>query len=133
MLPDFRVRQRDYLLEIARALTQELDQDKLLARILRKEVRPVMAWRKLRLITHQEQYLTSRGPMKVWFDQARAMEAADKRVKDIGGSVRQFQAGQTHHLALDQPIEDHFMGGIVNKYFGQETGPLYWAVWTDGE
>lgn len=35
MLPDFRVRQRDYLLEIARALTQELDLKKLLARILR--------------------------------------------------------------------------------------------------
>ncbi|MBI3159407.1 MAG: PAS domain-containing protein [Chloroflexi bacterium] len=34
LLPDFRVRQRDYLLEIARALTQELDQDKLLRRIL---------------------------------------------------------------------------------------------------
>ncbi len=35
MLPDFRVRQRDYLLEIARALTQELNQKKLLARILK--------------------------------------------------------------------------------------------------
>jgi len=35
MLPDFRVRQRDYLLEISRALTQELDLAKLLARILR--------------------------------------------------------------------------------------------------
>lgn len=35
MLPDFRVRQRDYLLEIARLITQELDLDKLLARILR--------------------------------------------------------------------------------------------------
>lgn len=34
MLPDFRVRQRDYLLEITRAITQELDLDKLLARIL---------------------------------------------------------------------------------------------------
>jgi signal transduction histidine kinase len=34
MLPDFRIRQRDYLLEIARALTQELDLDKLLERIL---------------------------------------------------------------------------------------------------
>jgi K+-sensing histidine kinase KdpD len=34
MLPDFRVRQRDYLLEIARALTQELDLNKLLERIL---------------------------------------------------------------------------------------------------
>jgi len=35
MLPDFRVRQRDYLLEIAKALTQELDLDTLLDRILK--------------------------------------------------------------------------------------------------
>ena len=35
MLPDFRIRQRDYMLEIARALTQELDLDKLLGRILK--------------------------------------------------------------------------------------------------
>src|SRR3990172_2283557 len=35
MLPDFRVRQRDYLLEISRAITQELNLDNLLARILR--------------------------------------------------------------------------------------------------
>ena len=34
MLPDLRVRQRDYLLEITRAITQELDQDVLLERIL---------------------------------------------------------------------------------------------------
>jgi hypothetical protein len=60
-------------------------------------------------------------------------EASDKRVQDIGGNVRQFQAGQTHHLALAVPIEDHFMGGIVNKYFGQTTNAIYWAVWTDLE
>lgn len=35
MLPDYRVRQRDYLLEISRALTEELDLDALLLRILR--------------------------------------------------------------------------------------------------
>jgi microcystin degradation protein MlrC len=51
----------------------------LLIRIAAGEVRPAMAWRKLRLITHQEQFLTSRHPMKTWFDRARAMEA-DKRV-----------------------------------------------------
>jgi len=34
LLPDIRVRQRDYLLEIGRALTQELDLEKLLTRIL---------------------------------------------------------------------------------------------------
>lgn len=35
MLPDFRVRQRDYLLEITRTITQELDLDAVLARIVR--------------------------------------------------------------------------------------------------
>ena len=38
MLPDFRVHQRDYLLEIVRLLTEELDLEKLLARILRVSV-----------------------------------------------------------------------------------------------
>ena len=54
----------------------------MLVRILRREIKPVMAWRKLRLITHQEQFLTAAGPMKTWFDQARAMEA-DKRVLHV--------------------------------------------------
>jgi hypothetical protein len=31
------------------------------------------------------------------------------------------------------PIEDHFMGGIVNKYFGRTTNTIYWAVWTNLE
>lgn len=60
-------------------------------------------------------------------------EAADKRVQGIGGNLKRFEAGQVHHLALEVPIDDFFMGGIVNKYFGQDTGPLYWAVWTDAE
>lgn len=58
-------------------------------------------------------------------------EAADRRVKEIGGALRRFRAGDVHRLALERPLDDHFMGGLVNKYFGQETGPLYWAVWTD--
>ena len=60
-------------------------------------------------------------------------EAADGRVKVIGGNLRRFQAGEVHHLALEVPIEDHFMGGIVNKYFGRTTNVLYWAVWTNLE
>jgi PAS domain S-box-containing protein len=35
MLPDFRIRQRDYLLEISRAITEELDLEKVLHLILR--------------------------------------------------------------------------------------------------
>ncbi len=37
--------------------------------------KPVMAWRKLRLLSHQEQYLTAAGPMKTWFDRARQWES----------------------------------------------------------
>ena len=58
-------------------------------------------------------------------------EAPDRRVKEIGGNLRVFEAGQIHRMALQVPIEDCFMGGIVNKYFGQDTGPIYWAVWTN--
>jgi len=35
MLPDFRIRQRDYLLRISRAITEELDLDRVLAEIIR--------------------------------------------------------------------------------------------------
>jgi len=59
--------------------------------------------------------------------------AADKRAPHIGGTLRQFQSGQSHRMALEAPIEDHFMGGIVNKYFGRMTNTIYWAVWTNGE
>jgi hypothetical protein len=58
-------------------------------------------------------------------------EATDQRVKTIGGNLRQFKGGDVHRMALEVPLDDYFMGGIINKYFGQETGPLYWAVWTD--
>jgi hypothetical protein len=58
-------------------------------------------------------------------------EAADRRVKDIGGGLKRFVAGELHRMALEVPLEDYYMGGIVNKYFGKATGPLYWAVWTN--
>ena len=58
-------------------------------------------------------------------------EAADARVRELGGNLRRFEAGRLHRLALVQPIDDHFMGGIVNKYFGATNTPIYWALWTD--
>lgn len=50
----------------------------LLLKILRDGAKPVMAWRKIPLVSHQEQFLTSKGPMKVWFDRARSFEANPK-------------------------------------------------------
>ncbi|MDQ4136216.1 MAG: M81 family metallopeptidase [Pseudomonadota bacterium] len=54
----------------------------LLIRIISGEVKPVTAWRKIPLLSHQEQFLTSKGPMKTWFDRARALEA-DPRVLQV--------------------------------------------------
>jgi microcystin degradation protein MlrC len=47
---------------------------RMLISMLRGETKPVIAWRNIPLITHQEQFLTSHGPMKAWFDLAREIE-----------------------------------------------------------
>ncbi len=45
-----------------------------LFRMLGNGLRPSIAWRKIPMITPQDQFLTSAGPMKVWFDRARQLE-----------------------------------------------------------
>ena len=57
---------------------------------------------------------------------------ADARVPEVGGNLRKFRVGDVHRMALEVPIDDHYMGGIINRYFGkEETGPIYWAVYTN--
>jgi len=58
-------------------------------------------------------------------------EAADRRVQDVGGNLKSFRAGQVHLMALEESMVDQFTGGILNKYSGEDTDPIYWAVWTD--
>ena len=58
-------------------------------------------------------------------------EAADSRVPEVGGNLKSFRAGQVHRMALEEPIDDYYMGGIVDMYFGQQKGPIYWAVRTN--
>lgn len=48
----------------------------------------------------------------------------------VGGALETFRAGDVHRLALEVPLEQYWMGGIVDKYFGQK-GIRYWAVWTN--
>jgi microcystin degradation protein MlrC len=45
-----------------------------LVSILRGDIRPTIAWRKIPMLAHQEQFATSRGPMRRWFDWAREAE-----------------------------------------------------------
>lgn len=54
-----------------------------LIRLLTEKLRPVMAWRKIPLLSHQEQFLTSKGPMKRWFDRARAIEDENPAVIQV--------------------------------------------------
>ena len=68
LLMAFRTQPHDPF-ETARDLTR------LALRHLTGDINPTTAWRKIPMITHQEQYLTASGPMKEWFDRARAMEA----------------------------------------------------------
>jgi hypothetical protein len=59
-------------------------------------------------------------------------EASDRKVKGVGGDVRTFRAGDLHRMALDVPLDDHFMGGIINPYFDvADASPIYWARWTN--
>ncbi len=58
-------------------------------------------------------------------------EVADKKVLDVGGSLREFRAGDSHRMALETPMDDFYLGGIVDKYFGKHEAPAFWAVWTN--
>jgi hypothetical protein len=63
-------------------------------------------------------------------------EAQDDFSGTVGGNLRNFRAGDVHRMALEYPLDNHYMGALVDKYFGenrQDTDlPLiYWAVWTN--
>ena len=50
----------------------------LLLRVIRRQVHPIMAYRKLPLVTPCEQFMTDRGPMSTWFVLAKEVEAQPK-------------------------------------------------------
>ena len=58
-------------------------------------------------------------------------KVADARVQEIGGNLKKFRAGDIHRMALEIPIDDYYMGGIINKYFQESKDPIYWALWTN--
>jgi hypothetical protein len=56
--------------------------------------------------------------------------AADKFVPNVGGNVDAFRVGDVHRMALEAPLDDFYMGGIIDKQFN-EKGTRYFAVWTE--
>lgn len=89
---------------------------------------------------------------------ARA-EAADAKAEGIGGNLRGFRASDVHRMALAAPLDDNYMGPLINKYrqaaAAGKAGPgtqatsatqpavttrpasdgqtptIYWAIWTN--
>ena len=57
-------------------------------------------------------------------------QAQDDVSGKVGGHLRSFRRGDIHRMALDSPIDQHWMGGIIDKYFAT-SGTRYWAVWTN--
>lgn len=57
--------------------------------------------------------------------------AADARAPGIGGNLKRFRQGEIHRMAMEVPIDDYFMGGIINKYFGEVKDPVHWVMWTN--
>ena len=59
-------------------------------------------------------------------------DASDEFNPQIGGGLRRFRAGYVHRMALEMPLDDHYIGPIVDRYHEEEKGPVYWALWTNG-
>ncbi len=62
--------------------------------------------------------------------------AADAAAKGIGGNLKRFEPGNLHRMALEVPIDEHYMGAIIDRYFDDKKAqpasePIYWAVWTN--
>jgi len=58
------------------------------------------------------------------------LAAGDEFSGKIGGNLERFRSGQIHRMALEEPLDTYWMGGIIDKYFSQH-GVRYWAVWTN--
>jgi len=56
--------------------------------------------------------------------------AGDKHSGKVGGNVDRFHVGDVHRMALEAPLDELFMGGIIDKHIN-EPGTRYRAIWTD--
>jgi hypothetical protein len=56
--------------------------------------------------------------------------AGDKYSGKVGGNLDHFELGDVHRMALEAPLEELYMGGIIDKHL-KEKGTRYRAFWTD--
>jgi hypothetical protein len=56
--------------------------------------------------------------------------AADKFTGKIGGNVDRFRVGDVHRMAMDFPLDQVYIGGVIDKYI-KDPGTRYWSIWTE--
>lgn len=75
-------------------------------------------------VTPKEILVAHYNPLKL------RSEAENEFSGKVGGNLERFREGDLHRLALEAPLDDHFMGGVIDKYF-EEEATRYWSVWTN--
>ena len=60
----------------------------------------------------------------------RRAAAQDKFSGKVGGNVERFQEGDVHRLALEAPLNERYLGGIIDRHV-TEKAMRYRAIWTD--
>ncbi len=112
MLPDYRVRQRDYLLEIARALAEELNLDKLLERVLNVSIE---------MLAGQAGFIALRSDVhgwkvRVWAgipkELVRYIEPYLANIPEVGNDPYQMEL--THINRLIQDLANSGSFGLLN-------------------
>jgi signal transduction histidine kinase len=113
LLPDYRVRQRDYLLEISRALTQELNLDKLLGRILSLSIE---------MLAGQAGIIVLRSETEGWNTRvSQGLPAAF--IKAIGPLLAQVPSNTPEPSSFELPEINRFLSNLtLEASMGQLTG-----------
>ena len=81
------------------------------------------------LETHRGQVKTSKLYVAHYNPRKARASVADEFYSDLGGQLTAFRAGDRHRLALEVPIDEHYIG--VDRYHKVKGKIVYWAVWTN--
>jgi PAS domain S-box-containing protein len=123
MLPDIRVRQRDYLLEISRALTEELDLDKLLGRILQYAIEMLAGHAGFIALSTPNGHLSLavsnglpaaiKGFLESWLDKIPAIQdPGNVQIPEINRLLQQISMGNLSAVGLPLIAQKEVIGFI---------------------
>ena len=75
-------------------------------------------------------HVSSKNILVAHYNPLKARSEAENEFSGkVGGTVRRFKEGDLHRLALEEPLDDYYMGGVIDKF--EEDGIRYWSVWAN--